>query len=209
MAVQLTRRPGLPNSQQLACGQCVTELIASGEDVEWSLGCASRLCSPECFLEHQDPCTSSNKPLPLFSERWSGGNSPLTRAMLPEGFNVTRPFDIKVSPLIDFFSQKVEKPSGRTSTALKLTLSIMPQIASPSAGLEASPLRSTGTAIHQALQRLAHQRQTVLFRTSVAEFRMVLQRHGRTCLLARSVHGGLFKLLLRRQPTEMDSCACE
>lgn len=108
MAVQLKRAPGMPNPQQLACGHCrvdATELIAGGQDVECPFGCGTRLCSMECFLEHRPVCTCGSKQVPLFSERWSGGNSPLTQAMLQEGFIVTRPFDIKVSPLMDFFSE--------------------------------------------------------------------------------------------------------
>ena len=108
IAGQLKRPRDVPNPKQLACGQCrgdMTELMASGEDVECPLHCGTRLCSMECFLEHRSSCENAAKPLPLFSERWAGERSPLTRAMLQEGFDVARPFDIKVSPLMDIFSQ--------------------------------------------------------------------------------------------------------
>ena len=98
----------VPNPHQLACGSCrreVTELIANGEDVECPFQCATGLCSLECFLEHKMVCENRSNPLPLFSERWSGERSPLTRAVLLEGINVERPFGVKVSPLMDIFSE--------------------------------------------------------------------------------------------------------
>ena len=108
MAVQLKRPRGVPSVQQLACARCrtdVTEHIANGQDIECVFGCSARLCSLECFLEHKDQCHCSAKEVPLFSERWAGGNCPLTRAILQEGLDVTRPYDIKISPLMDFFSE--------------------------------------------------------------------------------------------------------
>lgn len=112
MAMQLKRARGVPNPQQLACGHCrsdMTELIANGQDVECPLLCGLRLCSLECFLEHKGSCENKAKALPLFSERWSGERSPLTQAVLQEGINVARPFDVKVSPLMDIFTD-----TGRT-----------------------------------------------------------------------------------------------
>eukprot|EP00435_Cladocopium_sp_Y103_P027386 s51_g6.t1 len=106
-AHQLKRPLGVPSPQQLTCGQCrtdVSELVANGDDTECPFGCGNRFCSMECFLDHKEQCSASGKELPLFSERWSGGESPLTRAVLQEGFDVTRPFDIKVSSLMDIFS---------------------------------------------------------------------------------------------------------
>ena len=108
MAVQLKRPRGVPSAQQLTCVYCrtdVTEHIANGQDTECVFGCGARLCSLECFLEHKERCSCSGKEVPLFSERWAGGNCPLTRALLQEGFDVTTPYDIKISPLMDFFSE--------------------------------------------------------------------------------------------------------
>ena len=107
-AVQLKRPRGTPGAQQLTGGQCrsdMTEIIANGQDTECVFECGTRLCSLECFLEHKERCGCAAKEVPLFSERWSGGNSPLSRAVLQEGLDVTRPFDIKVSPLMDIFSE--------------------------------------------------------------------------------------------------------
>eukprot|EP00435_Cladocopium_sp_Y103_P026423 s1807_g6.t1 len=106
-AQQLKRPRGVPSPQQLNCGQCrtdVSEMVANGDDTECPFNCGLRLCSMECFLDHKERCPASGKEVPLFSERWAGHSSPLTRTMLQEGFDVTRPFDIKVSPLMDIFS---------------------------------------------------------------------------------------------------------
>lgn len=107
-SVQLKRPRGTPGPQQLTCGLCradVSELVASGNDLECPLGCGARLCSLDCFLEHKEHCPCTGKGTPLFSERWSGGEAPLTKAMANEGFDVTRPYDKKISSLMDFFTE--------------------------------------------------------------------------------------------------------
>eukprot|EP00435_Cladocopium_sp_Y103_P035566 s1373_g9.t1 len=106
-AVMLKRPKGTPGTEQLTCATCrtdVTESVANGQDLECPLGCGVRFCSLECYLAHKTQCSCKEKEVPLFSERWSGPNSPLTHAVVHEGLDVTRPFDIKVSPLMDVFS---------------------------------------------------------------------------------------------------------
>ena len=108
-ATQLKRRLGTPNPQVVWCCICrsdMGEAIGSGEDMECPFGCGSRVCSLHCYQEHRDTCECNSKALPLFSERWSGGNCPLSKAMLREGFDVALPYDLKMGPEMEFFSEE-------------------------------------------------------------------------------------------------------
>ena len=42
--------------------------------------------------------------VPVFSERWSGPQAPLTKAMLRRGFDVLPPFDVERAREMDYFS---------------------------------------------------------------------------------------------------------
>ena len=108
-ATQLKRQRGLPNPQVVWCANCrsdVSEAIGNGEDLECPFGCGSRVCSLHCFQDHRDCCECNEKALPLFSERWSGANCPLSKAMLREGFDVAMPYDQKMAPEMEFFSEE-------------------------------------------------------------------------------------------------------
>ena len=42
--------------------------------------------------------------MPLFSERWSGPECPLTKAILKQGIDVVEPYDVRRNPDMDFFT---------------------------------------------------------------------------------------------------------
>eukprot|EP00435_Cladocopium_sp_Y103_P018039 s52_g4.t1 len=109
LAEKLKRRQGQPDPQYIICANCrqeMAELIGSGEEFECAFGCGARFCSIQCFHEHRDFCDNQNKQLPLFSERWSGGNAPLSQAVLKAGINICLPYDIKMGSDMDFFTEE-------------------------------------------------------------------------------------------------------
>ena len=108
VAQQLKRPPHAPDINMITCLHCredIAELIGNGADIECPFGCGGRLCSLECFLEHQEGCKNSQRAIPLFSERWSGPNAPLSRAVLQEGLDVTWPYDRRRDESMDFFTE--------------------------------------------------------------------------------------------------------
>ena len=105
----LKRPMGIPSPQAVFCCVCrsdMSEVIGNGEDLECPFACGSRVCSLPCFQEHKLECEGASKGLPLFSERWSGPNCPLSYAMLKEGFDVAMPYDRKVNSEMDFFTEQ-------------------------------------------------------------------------------------------------------
>ena len=109
ISTQLKRPAGIPNPDFLICDNCrgdISEEIGNGSDIECPLQCGVRFCSLQCFLEHHPRCPNQDKPVPLFSERWSGPNCPLSQAVLQEGLPVAAPYDIKFDPRMDFFTEE-------------------------------------------------------------------------------------------------------
>ena len=76
------------------------------EEFDCPKECGQRSCCVLCHLQHQSRCELWEAPVPVFSERWSGPNYPLTQAVLQEGIEVTPPFDVKVDAACDFFSEE-------------------------------------------------------------------------------------------------------
>eukprot|EP00438_Fugacium_kawagutii_P033385 Skav211631 [mRNA] locus=scaffold2262:105332:110360:+ [translate_table: standard] len=106
-ATELKRPHGIPNPTNFVCTHCrsdMSEMIANGADIECPFGCGQRCCSLQCFLDHRDQCADQAKEVPLFSERWSGPNAPLSIACLQSGFDVILPFDKQVSEVMDIFT---------------------------------------------------------------------------------------------------------
>eukprot|EP00435_Cladocopium_sp_Y103_P039867 s1146_g10.t1 len=109
LAEKLKRRPRQPDPQYIICANCrqeMAELIGSGEEFECPLGCGARFCSIQCFHVHRAFCDNQSKQLPLFSERWSGGNAPLSQAVLKAGINICLPYVIKLGSDMVFFTEE-------------------------------------------------------------------------------------------------------
>eukprot|EP00438_Fugacium_kawagutii_P013458 Skav231262 [mRNA] locus=scaffold2436:51122:57163:+ [translate_table: standard] len=108
-ATQFKRQPGVSNPNDLTCRVCrrdITEEISRGEEFECPRKCGRHFCSITCYLEHREGCPNGDMVVPTFSERWSGPNAPLTRAMLRQGFDVLSPFDWERPEHHDFFTDK-------------------------------------------------------------------------------------------------------
>eukprot|EP00438_Fugacium_kawagutii_P025124 Skav230797 [mRNA] locus=scaffold312:158893:163833:+ [translate_table: standard] len=109
LATQLKRAKGSPDPLVLHCVACrsdMSEEIGAGVDMECPMGCGGRVCTLACYLEHRDDCPCGRKPVPVFSERWSGRNYPLTKSMMAVGFDVAPPYDRQVSAEMDFFTDR-------------------------------------------------------------------------------------------------------
>ena len=108
MAKQLKREPGAASPSDLLCSSCrrnITELMAAGEEIDCPKKCGHHFCSLECYLDHRGDCAMWRLGVPVFSERWSGPQAPLTKAMLRRGFDVLPPFDVERTQEMDYFSE--------------------------------------------------------------------------------------------------------
>eukprot|EP00435_Cladocopium_sp_Y103_P026272 s118_g6.t1 len=109
MAEKLKRNPSQPDPRSIICANCrqdMAEQIGNGDDIECPFGCGVRFCCLICFYQHRDFCENQSKHLPLFSERWSGPNAPLSQAVLRAGINICLPYDVKMGPDMDFFTEE-------------------------------------------------------------------------------------------------------
>eukprot|EP00435_Cladocopium_sp_Y103_P017142 s2265_g4.t1 len=108
-AKQIKRPLGAPNVANTLCDLCggeITELMATGQEVDCPKRCGEKFCSLPCYLEHRQRCSRKKLGVPTFCERWSGPNCPMTHAMLREGFDVLDPFDCLRGRHMDYFSEE-------------------------------------------------------------------------------------------------------
>lgn len=96
------------------CGECHTSFADWPRSGKYpcSRGCGVRLCSVACCFKHQEhSCQRSDLWTPLFGERFSGKNYPLTKACALAGIGVQPPMDKEVEGLEwEFFS-----PEGKAT----------------------------------------------------------------------------------------------
>ena len=112
VAVALKRGPGNLSADDAICGGCrqdLSDMLAENMVIKCPRECGKSICSLECYSSHYHVCPHKESPVPLFSERWSGPNCPLTRAVLKQGIDVVEPFDVRRSPDMDFFSESGKK----------------------------------------------------------------------------------------------------
>ena len=94
--------------EEARCGECHTPFAECPKSGKYpcSRGCGLRMCSVACCYSHQEgSCQRSDLWTPLFGERFSGGNYPLTKACALAGIGVQPPLDREVDGLPwEFFS---------------------------------------------------------------------------------------------------------
>ena len=108
MAKQIKREAGSSNPADITCHQCRREMpeeMGRGEEIDCPKKCGKHFCSLECYLQHRAGCPMKTLGVPLFSERWSGPNAPLTKAMLRKGFDVLPPYDMQREASMDYFTE--------------------------------------------------------------------------------------------------------
>eukprot|EP00438_Fugacium_kawagutii_P024080 Skav212943 [mRNA] locus=scaffold374:499856:502796:- [translate_table: standard] len=109
VAKQIKRKPGTCSPNDLQCDNCrrdISEEISRGEEFDCPKRCGKHFCSIDCYCTHRSECHNRRMVLPVFSERWSGPNAPLTQAMLRQGFDVVAPYDWERNERMDFFSRE-------------------------------------------------------------------------------------------------------
>ena len=112
VAVSLKRGPGSVSADDAICSGCrqdISDMLAEGTAIRCPRECGKSICSLECYSTHYHECPHKESPVPLFSERWSGPNCPLTKAVLKQGIDVVEPFDVRRNASMDFFTER-----GRT-----------------------------------------------------------------------------------------------
>ena len=112
VAVSLKRGPGSVSADDAICSGCrqdISDMLAEGTAIRCPRECGKSICSLECYGAHYHDCPHKETPVPLFSERWSGPNCPLTKAVLKQGIDVVEPFDVRRNASMDFFTER-----GRT-----------------------------------------------------------------------------------------------
>lgn len=102
----------VPSSQVLeeicaVCGAPFAEVRGCGK-YPCSRNCGARMCSVMCCHSHQEEtCSRGDFWTPLFGERFSGRNFPLTKACALVGVGIQPPLDREVASLPwEFFSQE-------------------------------------------------------------------------------------------------------
>lgn len=107
VAVQLKRDQTRPELGDAICSgrrADVADMISEGTAIRCPRSCGKMVCCLECYGTHYHVCPHKEAPVPAFSERWSGPNCPLTKAVLKEGIDVVEPYDMKRNPAMDFFA---------------------------------------------------------------------------------------------------------
>ena len=108
IAVQLKRDQLKPETGDAICSGCradLADMISEGTAIRCPRSCGKMVCCLECYGTHYHSCPHKESPVPLFSERWSGPNCPLTKAVLKEGIDVVEPYDVKRNHEMDFFAE--------------------------------------------------------------------------------------------------------
>ena len=113
--------------EESECGECHTpfsDVPGSGK-YPCSRNCGVRLCSVACCFTHQQhSCQRADLWTPLFGERFSGGNYPLTKACALEGIGIQPPLDKEVEGLEwEFFSPEGKKTLDRHESSPALAAS--------------------------------------------------------------------------------------
>ena len=113
---ELFKRPfGCSSPLDVICVECrrdLTEDTARGTDMDCPLRCGRKVCSLDCFSMHRRCCPWRDQGVPRFSERFSGGEARLSKAMCQEGFDALAPFDWARSYEMDVFSQDGKRLVG-------------------------------------------------------------------------------------------------
>ena len=107
VAVHLKRDQNRPELGDAICSGCradIADMISEGTAIGCPRACGKMVCCLECYGTHYHVCPHKDAPIPSFSERWSGPNCPLTKAVLKEGIDVVEPYDVKRNPAMDFFA---------------------------------------------------------------------------------------------------------
>ena len=113
--------------EESECCECHTpfsDVPGSGK-YPCSRNCGVRLCSVACCFAHQQhSCQRADLWTPLFGERFSGGNYPLTKACALEGIGIQPPLDKEVEGLEwEFFSPEGKKTLDRHESSPALAAS--------------------------------------------------------------------------------------
>ena len=91
------------------CECCRRDISDRDEDDVYACPsqCGGKLCSVRCVSGHRDQCKRLDKRRPVFGERFSGMNYPLTKAVAKQGLFVQRPLDclLEEQPW-DFFTSE-------------------------------------------------------------------------------------------------------
>ena len=109
------RSTGLVAAQQVEysseCGSCKTNMVELGKAHQFPCPrtCGKHLCSLGCTIWHKedDGCSRKDFYVPVFGERFSGPNFPLTRAVAMAGISTQRPLDLELpgGKSWDFFTE--------------------------------------------------------------------------------------------------------
>ncbi|CAK9105717.1 unnamed protein product [Durusdinium trenchii] len=90
---------GPPVSDTTRCNACHHDLRSGNGRVTYPcpVRCGASLCSVKCVISHRPSgCARDMFPVPLFGERFSGPNFPLTKAVALAGVGVQPPLDVLV-----------------------------------------------------------------------------------------------------------------
>ena len=100
-----------PEEYSGKCGSCKTSLseLSKAHRYPCPRKCGKQLCSLGCTIWHREDegCSRKDFYAPVFGERFSGPNFPLTRAVAMAGTSVQRPLDLRLpgGKSWDFFTE--------------------------------------------------------------------------------------------------------